>query len=196
MPSRCVQFYYCDFPLTKIGAQKRLKGISTAHRPDEVSNWINRGRHLDKPPSVADLDVFGSRWKKWYTALMPDWRSNGDPNYWPLLSDLPSGEDWSGVKLVGERNGLCMLILSLSWWKNQSNEDPNAHNNYVEAAKDLACILPRIVHAGLPVAPQGETPPPRSCTPPPSNTSTRNKCKPDAVAGSPSSRRSRRRPRN
>ncbi len=186
--------------MTKSEKQKRLKGVGTAHRPIDVSHWINRGRPLNKPPSIADLSTFGLLWKRWYTALMPDWRCNGDHERWPLLTEVPFGDDWSGVKLVGERNGVCMLILSLLWWKHQSKDDPKMHKDYVEAAKDLAWVLPRVVDAGLPVAPHaGDSIPSsaRSSTPPlpPPQPASGTKRKPDPVTSSPSPRRSRRKPR-
>ncbi|KLO04938.1 hypothetical protein SCHPADRAFT_791541, partial [Schizopora paradoxa] len=93
--------------------------LGCKHRPAAILFWTARQRILAKPPIgevKKDLTGFGDAWRAWYTGLMPEWRtSSSSPGRWPLLRNPPPGEPWSEVR-KGERNGVLLLILSLSWW--------------------------------------------------------------------------------
>ncbi len=68
-------------------------------------------RDLKKPPEIADEAEYCRLWWLWWGGLQPEWRlrdSSGRP--------VPGGNgDWDVLKNPG-KNGLMMVLLSLSWW--------------------------------------------------------------------------------
>lgn len=119
--------------------------MGTVSRPDAVRDWIKGARKLDKVPKGIAVAVFMDDWRGWYRGLMPDWRLiNIHPKKnWPLRRDVHSDEEWVNVR-KGERNGLFLLLLSLSWWKQITEPGSEERDQYESALEDFAWLLPQL----------------------------------------------------
>lgn len=72
---------------------------------------------------------------------MPPWRADGVPKRWPLLRNAPPNETWDEVR-KGERNGVLLLLLTLSWWKAASDLGSEERDEYESALEDVAWLMP------------------------------------------------------
>lgn len=72
-------------------------------RPTEVAGWIRASRPLTKV-EIEFLPVYKAAWKAWWLKVGPSQAERSDnANKWPLF------------RMRG-RNGIVLLLLSLSWW--------------------------------------------------------------------------------
>ncbi len=95
--------------------QARSHWISASGRPQEVSNWINAGRHFNKLPQLASVPTFVANWKAWWLSLQPRCRVQGRVDWPPRRQKPDKNEDWNLVQRGG-CNGMFVVIWCLALW--------------------------------------------------------------------------------
>lgn len=135
-------------------------GLTNDGKPGAISQWERRQRRLTGPWPIPDPLDFGHRWRTWVTSLMPDWRKR-NPKEWPLPREVPLGERWESIR-KGGRDGILLLLMSLSWWKNATHEGSVARDEYESALEELAWLLQQLI------AVSPSSPPIVPASPPPS----------------------------
>ncbi|KAH9886768.1 hypothetical protein C8Q73DRAFT_657877 [Cubamyces lactineus] len=94
------------------------KGLSTEHRPSEVSHWLRvLRRNLLRPPPIADEVEYCESWQRWWSGLQPSWRNQTEDQ--PLVP-ADRGE-WGPLECPG-KNGLLIILLSLLWWREAATD--------------------------------------------------------------------------
>lgn len=114
--------------------------------------WERRQRRLTAPAFILDPIDFGERWRKWITSMMPGWRTRKSTE-WPLPREDRPDERWDAIR-KGGRDGVLLLVLSLSWWKHATTPGTKARDEYESAVEELAWLLQQLVRvppSALPV---------------------------------------------
>lgn len=134
-------------------------GLSTTSHPGQVSWWFRHGRRsFKKIPEISSLPAYKESWATWWMSLQPDWRSGG----WPLHCSLSPVGLWNKI-LVGGKDGLFVVVMSLSWWIIKNAEDKREDSKLEEATADVSWVLSNLVSvlsAGDDEQPSLSSPPP------------------------------------
>ncbi|RDX40321.1 hypothetical protein OH76DRAFT_1459537 [Lentinus brumalis] len=111
------------------------KGLSPAHRPEEVAHWLKvLRRNIAKSPVIKDEVSYAEKWWKWWAGLQPSWRIR-DAQLRPVIG----GEgDWEALKKPG-KNGLLMVLLSLAWWSDAATAA--TRSQWDIAVKDVSWVM-------------------------------------------------------
>ena len=111
------------------------------HRPEAVPWWIKNARRMNKMPPQVDLRSFPAQVREWWAAIQPSWRIPVTSE-WPLLRDVPEGEDWSCIKKGGP-NGLFLVVMCLYWLHEAAKEgdDNIAQAEYLSIADDISFVF-------------------------------------------------------
>ncbi|KAJ7870631.1 hypothetical protein B0H14DRAFT_3573811 [Mycena olivaceomarginata] len=132
----CIQKFFdfeSEWGFTEGGWQMPRKD-----RPEQVREWINRGRKWTLPPTLGSElgtretgDLWVGGWWKWWGSLQPEERGT-------LENELlrPETADWSKMAGMYGKNGLLQVMATLVWWGDV------ARKRGLEAEKEwLAAIL-------------------------------------------------------
>lgn len=112
--------------------------LSTEQRPDEVGWWIKDRRKYEKPPPLTDLRLFGASWKAWWQGLQPDWRQAS----WPpsQVQVAETQDEWEGLD-KGGRNGIFVVVLTLSWWWSSAVDAGTSMDEVKVAVEDVRWVM-------------------------------------------------------
>lgn len=99
-------------------------------------------------PEILSLDRYQEMWIRWWTSLQPSWRCAGDIRKcsWPLPREPPSvhGPLWDKL-LAGGKDGLFIVVMSLSWWVIKHGRDSGKDSQLEEALVDVSWVLANMV---------------------------------------------------
>ena len=109
-------------------------------------------------PMIESVEEYGDQWVKWWTAAQPEWRrAEGWP--FPRDDDTDVG-DW-GQLFAGGKDGLFIVVMSLSWWAH--TRDPDVDSGIDDAVHDVSWVIKHLItslstaHDPLPVTPPPQT---------------------------------------
>ncbi|TFK80228.1 hypothetical protein K466DRAFT_504261 [Polyporus arcularius HHB13444] len=111
------------------------KGLSVAHRPEEVTEWLKvLRRNTAKSPSIKDEVAYAEKWWRWWGGLQPSWRPRGADGR-PVVG----GEgDWADLKKPG-KNGLLIVLLTLTWWDDAATDA--TRSQWHAAVEDVSWVI-------------------------------------------------------
>ncbi|KAI0037316.1 hypothetical protein FA95DRAFT_1466964, partial [Auriscalpium vulgare] len=114
--------------------------LSTKDRPTQVKFWTNRGRNVDKPPTVGKGKEFAALWRAWWIGMQPEQQGVT----WPLARPtvVPT-EGWDEL-LKGGNNGFVIILFTLSWWCGAAKTDAE-QNEWASAIEDVEWVLTQLV---------------------------------------------------
>ncbi len=69
---------------------------------------------------IEDIESYGANWQTWYMSILPNSRV-GQRHWPPLKQALKDLRDWKDL-MKGSKQGVVMLLLSLSWWDAQATK--------------------------------------------------------------------------
>ena len=121
--------------------RNQTKGmLSTFSRPDQVGWWFRVGRRdFGRIPPITSLHTYEKLWIGWWSSLQPDWREGG----WPLLRGSVDGP-WDEL-LVGGKDGLFVVMMTLSWWIMERAKDESGDSELEKAIADVLWVLFNLV---------------------------------------------------
>jgi len=92
---------------------------------------------------IASLPNYEELWIGWWTSLQPDWRNTGS---WPLPRSPSADGSWDEL-LVGGKDGLFIVVMSLSWWivECAKGEGESEESELEEALADISWVLSNLV---------------------------------------------------
>ena len=114
------------------------KGLSAANRPEAVSHWLRvLRRDLAKSPSIQDEVGYAKQWWTWWSGLQPEWRGR-DNHGRPMMSGDGA---WDCLNKPGV-NGMLIVLLSLSWWREIATT--LTLDSWNAAAADVAWVIDKL----------------------------------------------------
>ncbi|KAJ7695516.1 hypothetical protein B0H16DRAFT_1351008 [Mycena metata] len=128
---------------TAFGFDEETYGyLSTDHRPDQVQQWIKRGRapkaqSFDKL-KIKNVGKFAKEWGAWWDLLQPAWRrrdslvAGGDAVY-------GADDEWDRLDTPGP-NGCLSVVAGLFLWGLSDNSE-ELRNMWRTAVQDVAWML-------------------------------------------------------
>lgn len=84
-----------------------MQRLPTASCLEEVQGWIKYKKAMNLTSHIEKPSEFGAMWMLWWVKMQPTWCGGKS-----LIKTLPTEEPI----LHGGSNGLCMVIMALSWW--------------------------------------------------------------------------------
>ena len=121
------------------------KPLSTFSRPEQVGWWFRNGRcDFNKVPEILSLAHYREMWIRWWKSLQPTWRCPDDISEcpWPLPRKLPSDHGMLWEKLLaGGKDGLFVVVMSLSWWILKCPQDGEEISELEKALVDVSWVL-------------------------------------------------------
>ncbi|KAF7357239.1 hypothetical protein MSAN_01318900 [Mycena sanguinolenta] len=119
-------------------------------RPRQVNAWLTMGRKWRLPPSLGtDLgtrdtaESWVCSWWKWWTSLQPKERLASDVDL-----SRPELADWSEMAQLHGKNGLLLVMATLMWWGEVSQDDLTARSRWLEAVDDVTWVLQQVLASG------------------------------------------------
>jgi len=84
-------------------------------------------------------------WISWWTALQPEWRIAYD---WPFPQHVSVDDSWDNL-LIGGKDGLFIVIMSLGWWciEDAKSEGDGRASQLKAAISDVSWVLSHLVSA-------------------------------------------------
>ena len=121
------------------------KQLSMFSHPKQVGWWFCIGRrNFEKIPDIPSLQKYRELWVCWWTSLQPPWRCMTD---WPLPRSSSTDGPWNDL-LVGGKDGLFVVVMTLSWWINESaNKGVGCSLQLKEAVADVSWVLSKFISA-------------------------------------------------
>ncbi|KAF8202531.1 hypothetical protein BJ912DRAFT_920884 [Pholiota molesta] len=110
--------------------------LPTTSRPDELAAWI-KSKKKDIIPTIS-LASYGSGFQKWWVAMQPQWRIQGDGC--SLSKDLHAEETWQMLRKGGTA-GIYIIVIGLSWWLRQAADNDNSLSDAWIVINDLSWVL-------------------------------------------------------
>ena len=110
------------------------RGLPRAHRPAEVSLWIQNAR--EKPLAVENATAYERDWWQWWDGMNPSWRTRVDGR----LQQGGNG-DWSCFYKSGP-NGFLSVLMSLAALQHAADD-----LTWRDALADVHWVLGEVVLA-------------------------------------------------
>ena len=119
------------------------KQLSTFSCPKQVGWWFCIGCcNFKKIPNILSLQKYRELWVCWWTSLQPPWRHMTN---WPLPRSSSTDGPWNDL-LIGGKDGLFVIIMTLSWWINKSaNKGVGCSLQLKEAVADMSWVLSKFI---------------------------------------------------
>lgn len=90
---------------------------------------------------ILSLSEYQAFWISWWKGLQPPWRSTEE---WPLLRDSQVVDGWDKI-LVGGKDGLFVVMMTLSWWISESARGVGGGSELKEAITDVSWVVSNLV---------------------------------------------------
>ena len=117
----------------KEGFAERGKLLPT-HRPQAISEWIQRARSPTWRPDIANVPKFEKDFRAWWLFLQPKWRVGVEGT----IADECIDGNWDALRKPG-LNGVVSLLAALFYWGRVAQK--NAKHREVWVAHVEECIV-------------------------------------------------------